>query len=198
MELEFETLILLPEILGAALAVKSWVWRLEHPNGEPLPGVTEYTDGKGYYNNESELVDQIQNDLSRAPRTPRVLIIGALGRCGKGAVEFCEKIGIPSDHILRWDMEETAKGGPFKEITDSDILINCIYLDQKIPKFVDMHSLAVPDRKLSVVCDVSCDTTVGGRHLFTLEVRLTLPHRIQTTQLTYIMSTQRLNTQPSP
>jgi saccharopine dehydrogenase (NAD+, L-lysine forming) len=146
---------------GAGLAVKSWVWSLEYPDGEPLPSVAEYTNGRGYYNNEKELLDQVQNDLSRAARMPRILIIGALGRCGKGAVEFCEKVGIPSHDILRWDMEETARGGPFKEITDSDILINCIYLDRKIPKFVDMQSLAVPDRKLSVVCDVSCDTTVS-------------------------------------
>ncbi|KMU88341.1 saccharopine dehydrogenase [Coccidioides immitis H538.4] len=56
-------------------------------------------------------------------------------------------------------MAETAKGGPFTEIVESDIFINCIYLTSKIPSFVDEESLKSPNRKLSVVCDVSCDTT---------------------------------------
>ena len=39
------------------------------------------------------------------------------------------------------------------------IFVNCIYLNSKIPNFVDMKSLDTPNRKLSVVCDVSADTT---------------------------------------
>jgi hypothetical protein len=39
------------------------------------------------------------------------------------------------------------------------IFVNCIYLSSKIPNFVDMESLDTPNRKLSVVCDVSADTT---------------------------------------
>lgn len=41
----------------------------------------------------------------------------------------------------------------------ADIFINCIYLTHKIPDFVNVQSLGTPDRKLSVVVDVSCDTT---------------------------------------
>ncbi|KAI9892510.1 MAG: Saccharopine dehydrogenase [Vezdaea aestivalis] len=143
---------------GAALAVKEWVWQLSHPT-EPLAGVDVYTNNKGFYNNEDELLDQIKADLSQSQRLPRVLVIGALGRCGRGAVEFCQKVGIPEDQIIKWDMDETAKGGPFMEIVESDIFVNCIYLDQPIPKFIDQQSLSSPSRKLSVVCDVSCDTT---------------------------------------
>lgn len=90
---------------------------------------------------------------------PRVLIIGALGRCGSGAVDLCLKAGIPEENVLKWDMAETAKGGPFSEIVESDIFINCIYLASKIPNFVDHKSLNVEGRKLSVICDVSADTT---------------------------------------
>jgi saccharopine dehydrogenase (NAD+, L-lysine-forming) len=90
---------------------------------------------------------------------PRVLVIGALGRCGRGAVELCLKAGIPKENVLNWDMAETAKGGPFMEIVESNIFINCIYLSRPIPPFVDMVSLSSPTRKLSVVVDVSCDTT---------------------------------------
>lgn len=78
-------------------------------------------------------------------------------------------------------MAETAKGGPFPEITESDIFVNCkplslvpnqlfhvlfsyfshigIYLSSKIPPFVTIDSLKTPGRNLSVVCDVSADTT---------------------------------------
>ncbi|KAK2766893.1 Saccharopine dehydrogenase [Arachnomyces sp. PD_36] len=146
---------------GAALALKTWAWQLEHPDGTPLPGLDAFTDKKGYYVNEDELMNQIKDDVARgekiAGRKPRVLVIGALGRCGRGAVDACVKAGC--DDILRWDMAETAKGGPFEEIVESDIFINCIYLNEKIPNFVDMESLQNPKRKLSVVCDVSCDTT---------------------------------------
>ncbi|KAI5285089.1 Saccharopine dehydrogenase, partial [Ascosphaera acerosa] len=145
---------------GAALALKNWAWQLEHP-GTPLPGVDEFTGGKGYYLNESEMVEQVRADVQRgakiAGRKPRILVIGALGRCGRGAVDACVKSG--ADDVLRWDMAETAKGGPFQEIVESDIFINCIYLNQKIPNFIDRASLRSPSRRLSVVCDVSCDTT---------------------------------------
>jgi saccharopine dehydrogenase (NAD+, L-lysine-forming) len=40
-----------------------------------------------------------------------------------------------------------------------DIFVNAIYLSSKIPPFIDAESLAVSSRNLSVVCDVSCDTT---------------------------------------
>ncbi|KZZ87755.1 Alanine dehydrogenase/PNT [Ascosphaera apis ARSEF 7405] len=145
---------------GAALALKNWGWQLENP-GKPLPGVDEYTGGKGYYGSETEMINQIRADVERgakiAGRKPRILVIGALGRCGRGAVDACVRSGV--EDILRWDMAETAKGGPFEEIVESDIFINCIYLNQKIPNFVDKQSLQSPKRKLSVVCDVSCDTT---------------------------------------
>ncbi|WBW72081.1 Alanine dehydrogenase/PNT, C-terminal domain [Schizosaccharomyces osmophilus] len=40
-----------------------------------------------------------------------ILVNGARGRCGS---DF--------NNILRWDINETKKGGPFREITESDYL----------------------------------------------------------------------------
>jgi saccharopine dehydrogenase (NAD+, L-lysine-forming) len=86
------------------------------------------------------------------------LVLGALGRCGSGAVDLLEKIGCPE--ILKWDLAETKeRDGPYPEIIESDIFVNCIYLSKPIPPFVSKESLKSPNRKLSVVCDVSCDTT---------------------------------------
>lgn len=60
----------------------------------------------------------------------------------------------------KWDIDETkAKPGPYTEIIESDVFVNCIYLSAKIPPFIDPQSLSTQSRNLSVVCDVSCDTT---------------------------------------
>ena len=58
-------------------------------------------------------------------------------------------------------MDETAKGGPFQEILDVDVFVNCIYLSSKIPPFVTYEQInaAGPGRRLRVIVDVSCDTT---------------------------------------
>lgn len=56
-------------------------------------------------------------------------------------------------------MAETAKGGPFQEILDVDIFVNCIYLSQPIPKFITSEFMAQAGeaRRLAVVVDVSCE-----------------------------------------
>lgn len=58
-------------------------------------------------------------------------------------------------------MAETAKGGPFNEILDVDVFVNCIYLSSAIPPFLTREQIvdAGKQRNLSVVVDVSCDTT---------------------------------------
>jgi saccharopine dehydrogenase (NAD+, L-lysine forming) len=58
-------------------------------------------------------------------------------------------------------MAETDKGGPFSEILDVDIFVNCIYLNSAIPPFItrDKAIAMGKQRRLSVVVDVSCDTT---------------------------------------
>jgi saccharopine dehydrogenase (NAD+, L-lysine-forming) len=86
------------------------------------------------------------------------MIIGALGRCGKGAIECCVAAGIPEKSVLKWDLAETKGGGPFPEIVDVDILLNCVYLGaHRIPPFTTLESLSTPERRLRVICDVSCD-----------------------------------------
>ncbi|KAL4739698.1 hypothetical protein BDV11DRAFT_204935 [Aspergillus similis] len=142
---------------GAALAVKNWAWQLTHPEGEPLAGEKPYA-------NQDLLIQSVKESLQagqkQSGKSPKILVIGALGRCGKGAVQLAKDVGIPESDIIQWDMEETKKGGPFKEIVeDADIFVNCIYLSSKIPHFVNVESLSTPNRRLSVICDVSADTT---------------------------------------
>ncbi len=62
---------------------------------------------------------------------------------------------------MKWDLDETAKGGPFQEILDVDIFVNCIYLTTRIPSFLTEEQIdsVGNTRQLRVVVDVSCDTT---------------------------------------
>lgn len=113
------------------------------------------------YANETAMIEGVKNTLGGSANGVKALVIGALGRCGRGAVDLFRKIGLAEDDIVKWDMAETAKGGPFQEILDVDIFVNCIYLSSSIPPFLanDQITAAGQDRQLSVVVDVSCDTT---------------------------------------
>lgn len=54
-------------------------------------------------------------------QNPREIVVGALGRCGTGAIDLCSQVGLPEADILKWDMAETARGGPFKDVAAADI-----------------------------------------------------------------------------
>jgi hypothetical protein len=110
------------------------------------------------YNSKQDFISEIQTALGKVKSRPTVLIIGALGRCGKGSVEVCKAVGLEP---IQWDLDETKGGGPFKQLLNVDILINDIYLMGKIPSFLtkEMISTAGESRKLSVFVDVSCDAT---------------------------------------
>lgn len=135
---------------GAALGVKDWIKQTTEDST---------LDSLEPYPNEAKLVDEIKGELSKCDKKPKVLVIGALGRCGSGAVDLCKKVGIPDENIIKWDMAETAKGGPFQEIADADIFVNCIYLSKPIAPFINKELLNDKSRNLRVIVDVSADTT---------------------------------------
>ena len=56
-------------------------------------------------------------------------------------------------------MAETKGGGPFPALLEHDVFINCIYLSQPIPPFITEEMLVDSSRKMTVLVDVSCDTT---------------------------------------
>lgn len=114
--------------------------------------------------NERALIDYAKRNLSETlplnkGEYPTLMVMGAKGRCGSGAVDFARKVGIPEKKIIQWDMQETQRGGPFHEIVEADIFVNCIYLNQKIPPFITQEMIDAKNRQLTVICDVSCDTT---------------------------------------
>lgn len=140
---------------GTALALLSWAHQIVNPGVPQGPVPT--------YNLATDLIADVKAALAKAlplngGKYPQLMIIGALGRCGKGATEAATAAGVPESSLLKWDLAETKRGGPFDEITESDILLNCVYLgSHKIPPFTTLDKLSSPDRKLRVICDVSCD-----------------------------------------
>ncbi len=100
--------------------------------------------------------DEMQATVARALeglRPPRVLVIGALGRVGSGAADLCGALGL---EVTRWDMAETAQGGPFPEVLAHDVFLNCILAQPGTPVFVPESAPRDP-RALRVIGDIACD-----------------------------------------
>ena len=102
-------------------------------------------------------VDALQAHLkaSYAQDELSAIVIGALGRSGKGATDFLKSM---SCSVAEWDQAETQKGGPFPELLSYDLLINCVLMTSPNPPFISKE-LLTQNKKLSLIGDVSCDPT---------------------------------------
>lgn len=150
---------------GAAVGLDTWAWQ---KTGKGRPTSKDASDFGAIkpYPNEDDLIAYVKTRVQEGVKAnngefPRVMVMGALGRCGSGAVDLAQKVGIPDSHIVKWDLAETKdRQGPYAEIVESDVFVNCIYLSAKIPPFLTSDFINQNNvRKLSVVVDVSCDTT---------------------------------------
>jgi len=101
-----------------------------------------------------EVNNAVQTALAAGAEKPDIMVIGAMGRSGGGAVELCEACNL---RVTQWDQAETSAGGPFDEILQHHILVNCVFLNQPISPFTTLPHLQTTERKLSVISDVSCD-----------------------------------------
>ncbi|OUS36188.1 saccharopine dehydrogenase ['Osedax' symbiont bacterium Rs2_46_30_T18] len=129
---------------GCAVSVLSWIAK---QNGTELGPLSSYPDREA-------LLAQIRTQLEQLSVKPKIIIIGARGRCGTGALDLATALGI---EVSPWDAAETAEGGPFTEILEHDIFVNCVFIQQMIPPFITREMLAEKTGKLQVICDVSCD-----------------------------------------
>ncbi|WP_299044547.1 saccharopine dehydrogenase [uncultured Tateyamaria sp.] len=129
---------------GAAVALKCWIAQQQGHIAGPVQA----------YPSSNHLLAELQSDLvATGSHRPTALIIGALGRVGTGAADLCTVMGVPT---TRWDMADTAHGGPFPEILRHDIFFNCILARPGTPVFVPAGTPHQP-RKLSVIGDIACD-----------------------------------------
>ncbi len=130
---------------GAALALKCWAAQRRGGICGPI----------GAYAGKAALLAELEADLRGLGR-PSALIIGALGRVGTGAADCLGAMGVEP---TRWDMAETASGGPFPAVLQHDIFLNCILARPGCPVFVPASAKGDAGRKLTVIGDIACDPT---------------------------------------
>ncbi|EAQ44058.1 saccharopine dehydrogenase, putative [Roseobacter sp. MED193] len=129
---------------GAAVTLKSWC---AQQRGEICGPV-------GVYPGKDALLTELGAELKAVPAdVPTAIVIGAMGRVGTGAADLCEAMGVT---VTKWDMAETASGGPFPEILQHDLFLNCIFARPGTPVFVPAEALTAA-RKLTAIGDVACD-----------------------------------------
>ncbi|MQQ08073.1 saccharopine dehydrogenase [Epibacterium sp. SM1979] len=129
---------------GAAVTLKTWAAQQRGDICGPV----------GAYENKDALIADLSAELLELNTTrPTAIVIGAKGRVGSGAADLCETMGIK---VTKWDMEETAHGGPFPEILSHNMFLNCIFARPGTPVFVPREALTA-DRALSAIGDVACD-----------------------------------------
>jgi len=129
---------------GAAVTLKAWAAQQRGGICGPV----------GVYPGKDALLADLGAELDALnAERPRAIVIGALGRVGTGAADLCEAMGVA---VTKWDMAETARGGPFPEILDHDLFLNCIFARPGTPVFVPKSALTEP-RKLTAIGDVACD-----------------------------------------
>ena len=128
---------------GAAVTLKAWA---AQNRGETCGPV-------GVYAGKKALLEDLAGELDPIGKRPNAIVIGALGRVGTGAADLCEAMGV---EVTKWDMDETAHGGPFPEILDHELFFNCIFARPGTPVFVPRPALGAA-RRLTAIGDIACD-----------------------------------------
>ena len=129
---------------GAAVSLFAWAAQKQ---GGLCPPVSTWPNSEALQAELTEALDRVGTER------PTAIVIGALGRVGTGARDLCKQMGVATTD---WDMAETASGGPFPEILNHDLFLNCIFARPGTPVFVPQDALSA-DRKLTAIGDVACD-----------------------------------------
>ena len=129
---------------GAAVSLKCWAAQQRGGIAGPV----------AKYPGKAALLADLANEI-KGMTPPRAIVIGANGRVGTGASDLCAAMGVA---VTKWDMAETASGGPFPEVLQHEIFLNCILASPGCPVFVPA-SAKTDARKLTVIGDIACDPT---------------------------------------
>ncbi|GGY97237.1 saccharopine dehydrogenase [Streptomyces poonensis] len=104
---------------------------------------------------------ELDAELRAEQGAARALVIGALGRSGRGACEALAVAGVPT---TRWDVEET-RDLDRAALLDHDLLVNTVFAVEPGTPFLTTADLERDDRTLTVVSDVTCDVTSACNRL---------------------------------
>jgi saccharopine dehydrogenase (NAD+, L-lysine-forming) len=106
------------------------------------------------FDSQQQLVDTVATALGK--QSLRVMVMGALGRCGTGATDLLRQLGAQIV-ISRWDIAEfNAVDKPIQAIIEHDVFVNCVYLREPIRPMID-EALLEKNQRLKIISDVSCD-----------------------------------------
>lgn len=134
--------------VGAALGVDFWISKQQGVDPNSHAPLRPWTSSQ-------DLILYLKERLATLETRPKTLIIGARGRCGRGARKLIESIGLEA---TAWNSKDTKGRGPIKEILDYDLLINCALMMSKTKPFLTKEMLQGP-RRLQIISDVGCDPT---------------------------------------
>ncbi|MEU5978356.1 saccharopine dehydrogenase [Streptomyces sp. NPDC047315] len=81
------------------------------------------------------------------------LVIGALGRCGRGARDA---LAVAGTAPTCWDLAET-RSLDRAALLRHDVLVNTVLVNRPVPPFLTPAQLPAAGRRLSVIADVTCD-----------------------------------------
>ena len=130
---------------GAAVSLKAYA---DQQNTKGICGPVSVFESK------ETMADDIRNAFVNVEnKFPKILVVGALGRVGTGAIDFCESLGLK---VTKWDIEETKNGELFPEILEHELFLNCILAKPGAPIFIRNEHFNT-NRKLSIIGDISCD-----------------------------------------
>lgn len=130
--------------MGAALSMLHWYSKQD--------GGESYIDAPLQPFENADILDDTIEKLGEGKKKPKVLIIGAGGRCGTGAAAIYERHGA---EVTKWDYEDT-QNLDREAVAAHDIMINCAFVKGKIDPFIRMQDIK-EGMNLSIVTDVGCD-----------------------------------------
>lgn len=133
--------------MGAALALIHWSSRRRD-------GASALDGGLAPFADAGDLDARIR-EVAGTGGAPRIVVVGALGRCGRGSIDLIRRHRCP---VTAWDVEETRELDR-RALIEHDILINDALILDRIPPFLTSRDLESGSRRLAVVSDVSCDPT---------------------------------------
>ena len=139
-------------MVGMAMGIIIWAKQIL---GEQLNRIDPWKNEKEMVNECIQLIESAV-PKSKYKTPPKVIIIGAKGRCGQGSVYIAKQCKLTE--ISEWGRNETKRGGPFEEVVNEhDIFVNCIHLKDEIPPFITMELCQSENRRMTVISDVACD-----------------------------------------
>ncbi|MFJ2830478.1 saccharopine dehydrogenase [Streptomyces sp. NPDC087263] len=97
--------------------------------------------------------EELDAELAGEGPEVKALVIGALGRSGRGARDALETAGVEP---TCWDLEET-RDLDRPALLAHELMVNTVLTTRPIPPFLTDKDLDEPGRRLRTLCDVTCD-----------------------------------------